>query len=237
MKKLLIALLLGSVQMFYAQDIKTFIEKSDYFFRTSVINGKVNYQDVSANPEKINELLTIASKITLESEDIDTYKAFWINAYNIVVIKEIANKYPVISVQALKGFFDTSTNIAGQDITLNQIEKKILKNTFNDPLINFVLVCGATGCPPLMDRAYTPSNLKSEMMERIMLSINNKDFVKVNDTTKTIEISEIFDWYKEEFINKENKIIDFINQYRTKKIDETYTIKYYKYDWNLNSTK
>ena len=55
--------------------------------------------------------------------------------------------------------------------------------------------------------------------------------------TKTIQVSEIFDWYKEDFLDKNGRIIDFINKYRADKIDDTYKIEFYKYDWTLNSAK
>jgi hypothetical protein len=217
------------------QAIKVFFEKSDQFFKTYVVANKVDYQLIKSNPQSLDNLLTIASSIDLNGQDVKSFKAFWVNAYNLIVIKGIVDKYPVQSSIAIKGFFDKySYKIAKQDITLKDIEKNILKSTFKDPLLNFVLVCGANGCPPLMDSAYLPDNLEEQFIERTKKSINSSNFIRVDLTTKTVEVSEIFDWYKEDFIDKERKILDFINKYRDVKIDESYTITYYKYDWSLN---
>ena len=70
--------------------------------------------------------------------------------------------------------------------------------------------------------------------KRAKFSLNNPNFIRVNNATKTVEVSQIFEWYKEDFIDKEKKILDFINKYRDLKIDDSYSVAYYKYDWSLN---
>jgi Protein of unknown function, DUF547 len=236
MKKFALLLVLLSVSFASkAAPIDDFFLKSDTFFKTFVINNKVDYASLKYNSDLLNETLTIAQTINLENQDAKIFKAFWINSYNLIVIKGIVDKYPVKSALDLKGFFDRNTfRVANQDMTLKQIENFVLKSTFKDPFINFVLVCAANGCPPLLNEAYKPETLDRQLLERTKLSLNNPDYVKVNDVTKTVEVSQIFEWYKEDFIDKERKILDFINKFRDQKIDETYMVGYYKYDWTLN---
>jgi hypothetical protein len=81
------------------------------------------------------------------------------------------------------------------------------------------------------------STIDKQLMEQTMKSINNPNFIRVNTTTKVVEVSEIFDWYKEDFVSNEGRIMDFINKYRDAKIDESYKIVFYKYDWSLNNKK
>jgi Protein of unknown function, DUF547 len=119
-------------------------------------------------------------------------------------------------------------------MTLKQIENFVLKSTFKDPFINFVLVCAANGCPPLLNEAYKPDTLDRQLLDRTKLSLNNPEFIRINNINKTVEVSQMFEWYKEDFIDKERKILDFINKFRDQKIDDTYTVGYYKYDWSLN---
>jgi hypothetical protein len=218
-----------------AQKLEEFFKKSNDFFSTYVVSNKVDYELLKKNPRPLEDILSLATDMDLNNRDTNTFKAFWVNIYNLTVIKGIVNKYPIKSTQSVNGFFDKNYyKIAKQEVTLKDIEKNVLKSTFKDPLLNFVLVCAANGCPPLMDEAYYPETLSKQMIERTKLSINNPNFIKVNKSAKTIEVSEIFDWYKEDFIDKGKKIIDFINTYRDVKIDESYQVAFYKYDWSLN---
>ncbi len=218
-----------------AQNLNDFFIKSDQFFKSYVIADKVDYKSLKSNAKPLDDLLLIASDVSLNNESQNNFKAFWVNIYNLIVIKGIVEKYPIQSTISVSGFFDKYTyKVAKQDVTLKDIEKNFLKATFKDPLLNFVLVCGAMGCPPLMDGAYLPDYLTVQLERRAKESINNNDFIRINNKTKVVEISEIFDWYKEDFIDSKQKILDFINQYREVKIDESYTVTYYKYDWSLN---
>lgn len=237
MKKLLFfTLILISNTIVRAQALDNFFTKSDVFFKTYVIANKVDYQSLKINPKPLDELLTIASTIDLNNSDANNFKAFWVNIYNLIVIKSIVTKYPAVkSAIDVNGFFDRNTYaIAKQNITLKQIENNMLKSTFKDPLLNFVLVCAANGCPPLVNEAYLPFTLEEQMLKRAKFSLNNPNFIRVNNATKTVEVSQIFEWYKEDFIDKEKKILDFINKYRDLKIDDSYSVAYYKYDWSLN---
>ena len=221
-----------------ANTIEIFFQKSEKFFSTFVVDGKVEYEALKYNSELLDETLQIASSININSLDTNSYKAFWINIYNLMVIKGILNNYPMKSVQEVKGFFDNKTyTIANQEMTLQFIEKNLLRRVMKDPLLNFVLVCAANGCPPLLNKAYTADFVDDQLENQTKISINNPNFVRVDNIKKTVEVSQLFDWYKEDFLDKNGRIIDFINKYRTEKIDESYTIGYYKYDWSLNSIK
>ena len=217
-----------------AQTLDEFFNKSDCFFQTFVIKDNVDYDLLSSNTQQLDEVLNIGAEVDLGNTSLNNYKAFWINSYNLLVIKGILDKYPVKTVQNINGFFTTTYRVAKEYITLKNIEKQKLKLFLKDPFLNFVLVCGANGCPPLIDHAYLPESIDNQLLEQTAKSINNTNFIRIDEEKKMIEVSEIFDWYKEDFINKEGKIIDFINKFRTNKIDSDYKVAYYKYNWSLN---
>lgn len=218
-----------------ATSVEVFFQKSNIFFKTFVVDSKVDYNALKNDPQLLNEVLTIAAEIDLTTLDTNSYKAFWINVYNLTVIKGIVASYPLNSVQEIKGFFDKKTyNIGGELLTLKKIEEKKLRRVINDSFLNFVLVCAANGCPPLISEAYLPESVDKQLEFQTIKSINNPNFIRINKKKKIVEISEIFDWYRDEFINQDERIIDFINKYRAEKIDLTYKIEYYNYDWSLN---
>ena len=217
-----------------AQSLDSFFTDANAFFASHVSGGKVNYKAINEDASQLNNLLKTAANISVNKSDKDSYRAFWINAYNLSVIKGIVNNYPINSPLDKPGFFDKTTyKLAGVDITLNDIENKKLRAVFNDARVHFVLVCGALGCPPLISEAYTPANVESLLEKQTKLAVNNPNFIKVKG--KKVAISEIFKWYKEDFVTKDQDVIAYLNKYRSTPIAKGSKVSYYSYNWNLNA--
>jgi hypothetical protein len=211
-----------------------FFTKADAFFNAHVANGKVDYKGIAADATELDALLSLAADISVNPSEANTYQAFWINAYNLAVIKGIVVNYPINSPLDKAGFFDkTKYNLGGEKITLNDIENKKLRAVFKDARVHFVLVCGAQGCPPLIGKAYTPDNVESLLQRQTELAVNNPDFIRIKG--KKVGVSEIFKWYQEDFVTKEQTLIGFLNKYRTTPIAEGAKVSYYSYDWRLNA--
>jgi len=234
MKKYIIIILVLFASEGFSQDINDFFSKADSFFNENVKKGKVAYSKINSNQEPLNKLLEIAENISVSKDEANVYQAFWINAYNISVIKGIIDNYPIKSPLDKAGFFDKTTySLAGKQITLNDIQHKLLTAQFNDARFHFVLVCGAIGCPPLINKAYLPNTLDEQLETQTKIALNG-DFLKVNTRKKRVEVSEIMKWYKEDFTINEQTEIDFINKYRTEKIPNNFKLSYFTYNWNLN---
>lgn len=237
-KKLLLFVTILAVSFLgFAQNTSDFFTKSDTFFKEYVTDGKVNYKAIKKNSETLEEVLTIAKNTTVAIENANEYQAFWINVYNLSVIKGIVTNYPVKSPLDINGFFDkTKHNVGGKKITLNDIEHKLLRAKFNDARFHFVLVCAGLGCPPIINKAYLPNTLDAQLQKQTTIALNNGTFIQVNSKKKKVLLSEIMKWYKEDFTQNGSEI-DFINKYRTEKIPTSFKIGFYPYNWDLNKTK
>ena len=97
MKKIIIVITIVFGLNSFAQDLDTFYEHTDAFLKENVTNGRVAYGQIYKNPQPLNELLEIAEKLTVNKDDSVAYQAFWINAYNLSVIKGIIDNYPLKS--------------------------------------------------------------------------------------------------------------------------------------------
>ena len=117
---------------------------------------------------------------------------------------------------------------------LVQIEHKLLRAQFKDARFHFVLVCGAIGCPPLINQVYAPNTLNDQLETQTKIALNGS-FLKVNTKKKRFEASQILEWYKEDFTMNGESEIDFINRYRTDKIPNHFKFKYFPYDWKVNT--
>jgi hypothetical protein len=218
--------------------LDNFFAKTDLFLRTHVSNGLVDYSAIKEDPATLNELVALMSGASLAGEGAATTKAFWINAYNVTMIKSVVENMPIDKPLDVPGMFDTKQHkVAGQVLTLNDIENKKLRDVFHDARIHFVLVCGAKGCPVLISGAYMPTSLETQLLTQTRNAINNSVFTKVDAAAKTVRISEIFKWYEGDFTTGGKTVLQYINQYRTTPIPADYKVAYYTYDWSLNIQK
>ena len=218
-----------------AQNIDTFFKQADAFLKANVVNGKVAYDAINKNKSALDEVLKTAEGVTVSKSDAKNYQAFWINAYNLSVIKGLIDNYPTKSPLDDKDFFDkTKHSLAGKSIVLNDIEHKLLRAQFKDPRFHFVLVCGAVGCPPLIGKAYLPSTLEAQLQKQARLAFNGEYFIKVNAKKKRVEGSKILEWYKEDFTMNGTTEIEYINTFRTEKIPTDYKLSYFDYNWKIN---
>ena len=194
--KILFLLSVGFTLFCNAQD---FFDKADAVFSTYVKEGKVDYKALKANPGKLNTALKAATAFSPKVQNAAEYQAFWVNAYNLAVLKGVVDKYPIKSPLDVGGFFDKMTyDLGGTSITLNDLENKKLRAEFpNEARFHFVLVCAGLGCPPLINKAYRPDTIEAQMKQQTSLALNNPNFIKPQG--KKVLVSEIFKWYQVDF--------------------------------------
>jgi len=212
-----------------------FISSSDEFFGEYVNEGRVNYKAIHDQPEKIRMLYDYIGKADLSGLSASELKAFYINAYNLIVIYQVSKYYPLKSPMDASGFFDqVKHNVAGEMLTLNALEIKKLLMEFKDARIHFALACAARSCPELASFAYMPDELDEQLDKRTRKSINDANWLKVNSRENVVEVSKIFKWYEKDFVQDAGSVRSFINKYKADKIPENYSMTYYEYNWALN---
>ncbi len=236
MKNIIVIFFSLIIQFGFSQGTEDFFIQADAFFKTYVSDGRVNYSEIKKDPSSLDQLLDMASSISISKDQAKEYQAFYINAYNLAVIKGIVNAYPVKSPLDIKGFFDKTTyHLGGKETTLNDLENKILRKNFpEEARFHFVLVCAGLGCPPIIAEAYTPKTLEKQLQRQTVKALNDPDFIKVKGNK--VQLSQIFEWYKEDFTRNGSEI-DYINTFRKEKIPEGVKVSYYPYDWSLNQIK
>ncbi|TDI94158.1 MAG: DUF547 domain-containing protein [Caldithrix sp.] len=88
-------------------------------------------------PSWLIKLVAAISAFDFKNAVKNRKMAFWINAYNILVIQSVVNNYPLKSPLDVKGFFDTRQHLTGgAKLTLNEIENKKLREKFGDARIH-----------------------------------------------------------------------------------------------------
>lgn len=222
----------------FGSDTKAFTINADAFLEKYVMNGQVAYARLKQNVAEAENLYREINMMNLSKSGDAEKKAFYVNAYNIVVIYSVVKHFPIKSPMDKAGFFDTIKHIvAGESLTLNELERKKLLQPYKDGRLHFVLVCAARSCPPLANFAYTPEKIEDQLTERTALTLNDKNWLKVFPKQKKADISKIFEWYSDDFKSGGKTVLDWINQFREEKIPASYTVGFYEYDWSLNALK
>lgn len=216
-------------------DFAGFLSETDQFLKKYVRSGSVDYPNLAQNQSDLKPLIEFIARASIQNLNQTEQKAFYINAYNLLVINQIIENYPSNSPQSIGGFFDTRKQIVAEEkITLNELEKQKLLIPTGDARLHFVLVCAAKGCPKIADFAFQPDQLDAQIDQQTRLALNDPEFIRLDESTQKAAISEIFTWYRADFQKDGRSVLDFINQYRDKKLDG-YQISSYPYDWALNS--
>lgn len=228
-----IASLVTLVSLSAAGTPAAFFADTDALLSRYVQNGRVDYQGLKTSGA-LTPLIEEISSANLATLKGNERKAYLINAYNLLVIQQALDNYPLKSVLDVKGFFDGKKHAVGnRQLTLNQLEKDLLLKEFKDARLHFVLVCGAAGCPPIISEAYRPNELEAQLNRQTRRALNNATFIRVNG--EQAQLSRIFEWYAGDFGGSKANVLSFINKYRKTAIPANAKVSYYEYDWSLNS--
>ena len=205
----------------------------------SLKKNLVDYSFLKGNSQELKTYLD-----SLASVNKDTFKqwrkkqqlAFLINLYNASTLQLVIQHHPIKSIKNIKKSFKGPWDIKfiplfGEVISLNHLEHEIIRKKYLEPRIHFALVCAARGCPPLRNSAYTAEKLDQQLNEQTQAFLVNKKRNYIDTTTKTLYLSPIFKWYKEDF---PRSVQDFVAGYiRETENMSDYKIQYTDYDWSL----
>lgn len=189
--------------------------------------------------------------------------AFWLNAYNAVVLRTVVDAYPIrgrsseypaASIRQIPGAFERAKHrLAGRSVTLDEIAKTILPE-FKDPRVHIALGRGAIGSGRLRSEAYTASRLESQLASVQAEFVNHQEMLKIDRLTGQIAVTPIISWHEAEFVAAYDKgaegpnaarspieraIVAFIapNLLRLERqfVEEnTFKVVFQRFDWRLN---
>ncbi len=218
---------------YLSYDAKEQIHLFDY----SSLNS--NAQDKKILEDYINTLTSIKIRDFSKREQL----AYWINLYNAVTLKLILDEYPVDSIRDIGSLFTQPWDIdliviEGQDVTLNDIEHRILRPIWKDPRIHYVVNCASISCPDLAPTAFTAVNTDDLMTAQAKAYINNKRGVNIENNR--LLLSSIYDWYEIDFGNNLEEVIEHLKIYAEDDLSSelsSFTRARYDYNWDLNEKK
>jgi hypothetical protein len=214
----------------------------DVVLKQHVRDGNVNYTAIKQD-EHFFQYLTQLEQANPESLQTDKEQlAFWINAYNALSIKGVLDGLsPGSLFGRYKFFISTKHTVAGKEISLDDIEKKIII-PYGDTRIHFAIVCASKSCPKLISEAYTAEKLDEQMHANAIDFLNDTEKNRIDTDKKRLKLSKIFDWFREDFEKESGSLTQYVARYiqdeelMEKLKREPFKVSFLKYNWNLNGT-
>jgi len=214
------------------------------------VNGEFfEYAKLQGNPEdlrKFEAFLDWQAKADLKPMTREEQIAFYINAYNACCIKGILDHYPVKSPKDIPGFFDQlQFVVAGETLTVNQIEYDRLIAKYKDMRAHFAVNCTDRSCLPLKSGAYTGKSLDAELDgDAVRFTKSGKHF-RFDHEKKIVYVSKLFDWYGKKFLNDEKRpvaegkpelfLLPYLDDVSRKLLESgKYRVEFIEWDWTLN---
>ncbi len=204
--------------------------------------GKVDYAKIQKNNllyDKINEI---------ENKNLESFSskeqelAFWLNTYNLLVLKGVLHKlYKNPSWNGTTNFFSRllffvvqKFKVGNKKLSLYTIENKILRAKFKDPRIHFAINCASSSCPVLPSLLFTQENVNQVLDQVTENFINNNKNVSIDEQNNIVSVNTIFKWYQDDF-REQGGILQFIEKYRHFFPNlSNPKLLFFKYDWTLN---
>ncbi len=182
-------------------------------------SGKVDYASIKKNKRLQNRLLDDFERLdpnlynTWPKED---QIAFWINAYNVHLIKIIADNYPIQSSRILRLFWppnsirhikglwtDFKFLVMDEQFTLTEVQQRFLEK-FDEPGIWFAVCNASVSSPSLRNEPYYGRNLYQQLDDQAAKFLASGKAFKIDKAAKTVYLSAIFapDWFGSRFLAK-----------------------------------
>ncbi len=243
-----------------ADILKTFVDD----------NGMVNYRMLKQKKPDLKNLLDEFDK--LDPNEYNSWPkedkiAFWLNTYNLQLLRIIVDNYPIqasrihlvfwppTSIRHIKGIWsDYKFMVMDEEFTLGEIDRRVFRKGFDEPLVFFAISQASLSGPPLRNEPYYGYKLYSQLDDQAKRFLSSPLAFKIDGKDKAIYLSTILEpnWYGREFVSKYGTdkkfkdqqpevqaVLNFITKYIPKQSVsflevENYSVNYLNYDWRLN---
>lgn len=182
--------------------------------------GMVDYQALKLKRHLLKALLDEFKE--LDPKEYNSWSkedkiAFWINAYNIQMLKIIVDNYPIKASRWLKPFFGPNSiqHIKGiwdrykfiiteEEFTLIEADRRIFRKRFSEPRVFFALSRASLSGPPLRNEPYYGKKLNKQLDDQVKKFLSKPLAFEIDREERIVYLSPLFEpgMYGKEFISK-----------------------------------
>ena len=202
--------------------------------------GRIDFAGISADRADLDAFVAWVAKVSPASDPAafptrEARLAYDINAYNALAIYDVlaSNFPPDLNAVKVAFFYKNRFDMGGKPISLYALENQVIR-PMGDPRVHVALNCMARGCPRLPQEPFRAEALDGELDRQAKEFYNERRNVDPQPEKKTVRLSQILQFYTEDFTKKAPTLIDYVNGYREEKIPTDWKVEFIPYDWNLN---
>jgi hypothetical protein len=236
----------------------------DHILDTYVRDGFVSYRALQSDRASLDRYVAsidIASATVLGWPKAEQ-EAFWVNAYNAIVLKTVIDHYPIkgksadypqSSIRQIPGAFEQIRHqVGGRSLTLDEIEKTVIAR-FGDARLLLALGRGARGSGRLRSEVYRAGTIETQLGEALTEFVTRPTCLHVDRDRSLVEVSPLIGWREDVFIASfadagarwttrspiERAILGmaFPHLYPSERdvlAQDVFQVKYGTFDWRLN---
>jgi len=188
----------------------------DQILDVNVRDGQVYYRALRSDRARLDRYVSSLNvpAATYEGWSREHRMAFWVNAYNAIVLETVINHYPIHgastrypanSIRQIPGAFDQAKHrLAGKSVTLDEIEKTVLP-PFNEPRLYLALGRGALGSGRLRSEAYSGERIDKQLDDVQKEFVNEAAMIKIDRAGGEIAVTSIISWREADFVQAYDK--------------------------------
>lgn len=170
-------------------------------------------------------------------------KAYWINLYNVLTVQLILDNSPTVSITELGSnpldfgpWNDVAASINGIELSLNDIEHRIIRPLYDDYRIHFAVNCASIGCPNLATGVFNAADLDEQLDAAASEYLNHPRGIHFDGDQ--LLLSSLFEWYASDFGDDQDGVLATLGRHVGADVRDALS-KYdgtpeYAYDWGLN---
>ena len=162
--------------------------------------------------------------------------AYHLNAYNALAMHKVIETGLPVSLSGFKKvsfFYFGKVQVGGEAISLYDYENKVIR-PLGDPRVHVALNCMSVSCPRLPREPFVAEQLEEQLERESKAFFNDSRNVSSDAASAVVTLSQILEFFPEDFLAKAPSLIAYVNQYRESKVPENFRVEFRPYDWTVN---
>ena len=162
--------------------------------------------------------------------------AYHLNAYNALAMYNVVDAgIPLTNAGwgKVKFFFLRKVTVDGRRLSLRDYENDVIRK-LGDSRVHFALNCMSVGCPRLPREPFRAVDLGEQLEREARRFFAEPRNARADDQARTVYLSEILDFYPEDFLAAAPSLIAYANRFREQALPLDYGVAFTPYDWTIN---
>lgn len=204
--------------------------------------GRINFEGVRQQPDSLETYLDcVADYGPLSSprdfESREKRLAYYLDTYNALAMRQVVEfgiPDALRGLTWLRFFRFSRIRVSGERMSLHKLENEHIRGE-GDPRVHFALNCMAASCPRLPRKPFYAITLDQDLDRLTREFFAEPRNLHVDHENQVIRVSEILDFFTEDFLAVAPTLIAYVNRYTAVEIPSEYDVEFIEYDWRVNA--